>query len=43
VTEDGRQFVAVDYFKLPQGTENNPGKVLLTLQAMEQDINGELM
>lgn len=43
VTEDGRQFVAVNYFELPQWTENNPGKVLLTLQAMEQDIHGDLM
>jgi len=43
VTDDGRQFVAVDYFLAPQGTESNPGKVLITLKAMEQDINGVLM
>lgn len=43
VTDDGRQFVAVDYFLVPQGTEANPGKVLITLKAMEQDINGVLM
>jgi hypothetical protein len=43
VTEDGRQFTAVGYFELPQGTEANPGKVLVTLQAMEQDIHGDLM
>lgn len=43
VTEDGLQFVAVDYFELPQGTEANPGKVLLTLQAMEQDIHWDLI
>lgn len=43
VTEDGRQFVASDYFLVPQGTESNPGKMLLTLKAMEQDIHGVLM
>lgn len=43
VTEDGRQFAAADYFELPQWTEANPGKVLVTLQAMEQDIHGDLM
>jgi hypothetical protein len=43
VTDDGRQFIATDYFIVPQGTEANPGKVLVTLEAMEQDINGVLM
>jgi len=43
VTDDGRQFVAVDSFLVPQGTEANPGKTLITLKAMEQDINGVLM
>ncbi len=43
VTDDGRQFVAVDYFLVPQGTEANPGKLLITLKAMEQDVNGVLM
>ncbi len=43
VTDDGRQFVAADYFLVPQGTESNPGKILITLKAMEQDINGVLM
>jgi len=43
VTDDGRQFVAVQDFLVPQGTENNPGKVLVTLQAMEQDIQWVLM
>jgi len=43
VTNDGRQFVSVKDFLVPQWTENNPGKVLVTLNAMEQDINGDLM
>lgn len=43
VTDDGRQFQAVADFVVPQGTEANPGKVLVTLKAMEQDINGVLM
>lgn len=43
VTDDGRQFVATKDFVVPQGTEANPGKVLLTIKAMEQDINGVLM
>ncbi len=43
VTDDGRQFQAVADFIVPQGTETNPGKVLVTLKAMEQDINGTLM
>lgn len=43
VTEDGRQFTAVKDFVIAQGTENNPGKVLVTLQAMEQDIQWVLM
>lgn len=38
VTEDGRQFVSVNDFVVPQGTENNPGKTLIVIQAMEQDI-----
>lgn len=43
VTDDGRQFQAVSDFTVPQGTEANPGKVVVTLKAMEQDINGTLM
>ncbi|MFA7298585.1 MAG: hypothetical protein WC010_02975 [Candidatus Absconditabacterales bacterium] len=43
VTEDGRQFVAVKYFNVLQGTENNPGKTLVVIKAMETDIQGVLM
>lgn len=43
VTDDGRQFQALSDFTVPQGTEANPGKVVITLKAMEQDINGTLM
>jgi len=43
VTDDGRQFAAVDYFIVPQWTDINPGKVLVTLKALDQDINGVLM
>lgn len=43
VTEDGRQFLSVQDFVVPQWTEINPGKVLVTLKAMEQDIQGVLM
>jgi hypothetical protein len=38
VTDDGRQFVAVKDFLVPQGTEVNPGKVLVVIKAMETDI-----
>ena len=43
ITNDGRQFLAVHDFLVPQGTETNPGKVIVILKAMEQDINGDLM
>ncbi len=43
VTDDGRQFVAVNDFVVLQGTENNPGKTQVLIKAMEQDINWELM
>ncbi len=43
VTEDGRQFVAVKNFLVPQGTEKNPGKTLVVIKAMEQDIQWVLM
>ncbi|MFA6256314.1 MAG: hypothetical protein WC606_03955 [Candidatus Absconditabacterales bacterium] len=43
VTDDGRQFVSVNDFIVPQGTEKNPGKVLVVIKAMEQDIQGVLM
>jgi len=43
VTDDGRQFVAVKNFTVFEGTEKNPGKTLVVIKAMEQDINGVLM
>jgi hypothetical protein len=43
VTEDGRQFVAVKNFLVPQWTEKNPGKTLVVIKAMEQDIQWVLM
>lgn len=43
VTDDGRQFVSTKDFLVLQGTENNPGKTVVVLQAMEQDIQGVLM
>lgn len=43
VTEDGRQFLSVQDFVVPQWTEINPGKILVTLKAMEQDIQWVLM
>lgn len=43
VTEDGRQFVAVKDIVITQWTEANPGKTLVTLRAMEQDIQWVLM
>ncbi|MCX6824564.1 MAG: hypothetical protein NT085_05615 [candidate division SR1 bacterium] len=43
VTDDGRQFVAVKDFTVLQGTENNPGKTLVVIKAMEQDTQGVLM
>ncbi len=43
VTSDGLSFVSVDAIKLPAGTENNEWKTMVTLKAMDQDINGTLM
>ena len=43
VTEDGRQFLAINNFTLPQWTEKNPWKSLVLIRAMEQDIQGVLM
>ncbi len=43
VTHDGRQFVSIKDFLVPQGTERNPGKVSVVLKAMETDIQGVLM
>ncbi len=43
VTDDWRQFLSMKDFLVPQGTEINPGKVVVTLKAMEQDIQGVLM
>jgi hypothetical protein len=43
VTDDGRQFVAINSFTLPQWTENNPWKSLVVIKAMEQDIQWVLM
>ncbi|MEI6773691.1 MAG: hypothetical protein WCL18_02460 [bacterium] len=38
ITDDGRQFVAVNGFTVLQGTESNPGKTTVVIRAMEQDI-----
>jgi len=43
VTDDGLQFVAVKDFLVPQGTDRNPGKVLVVIKAMETDIQWVLM
>lgn len=43
VTDDGRQFLSVKSFQISQWTEKNPGKTIIVLQAMEQDIQGDLM
>ena len=43
VTDDGRQFLATKDFLVPQGTEVNPGKVLVVIKAMETDIQWVLM
>ncbi len=43
VTDDGRQFLSTKNFLVPQWTEANPGKTLVTLKAMETDIQGVLM
>ncbi|EKD25390.1 MAG: hypothetical protein ACD_80C00072G0003 [uncultured bacterium (gcode 4)] len=43
VTDDGRQFISLKDFSVLQGTENNPGKKVVLLQAMEQDIQWVLM
>ena len=43
ITDDGRQFVSLADFTVPQGTESNPGKITLTIQAMEQDAQWALM
>ena len=37
VTDDGRQFLALADFVVPQGTQSNPGKVVINIKAMEQD------
>jgi hypothetical protein len=37
VTSDGRMFIAPKAFKIPAGTEANPGSSMTTLQATEYD------
>ena len=43
VTSDGRMFTATQAFKIPAGTETNPGTSAVTLQATDYDEAGILM
>jgi hypothetical protein len=42
-TSDGRLFQTLDWFKLPPGTQELPGEVVISVKAMEKDANDVYM
>jgi hypothetical protein len=43
VTNDGRMFASTKAFKIPAGTETNPGTSSVVLKALDYDEAGVLM
>jgi len=42
-TSDGRMFQTLSWCKLPGGSKELPGEIVLEVKAMEKDVNGIYM